>query len=233
MTRIQLGGVGACIALVTLALATHAGAESLPSQTLDVTLLKSDAIVFATIESLSQPNDDKDAVDIHLRDVRSVATRWPDALTTFRVRGRLMVNSDAGADIVDVPKRSTVDADAGNDFVVVRNHLLTVGKRYLFLLRGGMWSDAPLLTSAPAIYLVTDGIVRCGSGNVYGLGTMGFVCDVESQASVPPVTEDQLFDALSRAISTARRRRSDVDAEETGDARTLEPNSALSWAEGN
>jgi hypothetical protein len=233
MTRIQRFAAGACSVAVTLALVTHAGAESLPSQTLDVTLLKSDAILFATIESLSQPNDHKDAVDLRLRDVRSVATRWPDALTGFRVRGRLMLDPDAGADVVIVPKRSAGDADAASDFVVVRNQLLTVGKRYLFLMRGGMWSDAPLLTSAPAIYLVSDGIVRCGSGNVYGIGTMGFVCDVESQTTVPPVTENQLFDALSRAISTARSRRSDVDAVETDAARTLEPNSALSWVEGN
>jgi len=216
MTRFQQLMVGACSVLGTLALVAHVGAESLPSQTLDVTLLKSDSIVFATIESLSQPDDDKDAVDIHLREVRTATTRWPGPLTTFRVRGRLIV-----------------DTEAGKDFVVVRNELLTVGNRYLFLLRGGLWTDAPLLNSAPAIYLVSDGIVRCGSGNVYGLGTMGFICDLPSHTGVPPVTEDQLFDALVRSTNTARRRRSDVEAEESDAARTLEPRSALSWAEGN
>lgn len=191
--RLVLLGV-LCMLLTT---SPHgANADVYLPQTLDVTLINADAIVFATVTSVSLAPDDERAIDVKLSNPRIVSTRWRASelkIDHLRVAGRLELR------------------DGVQRVRIVHGDILREGTRYLLMLRGGAWQNAPLPYAIHTIYPVReDGVVECAGGEVYGIGPMGLLCSLASDQAGEPVTEAQLGDLLAISVHNARERRPEI-----------------------
>jgi hypothetical protein len=165
-----------------------------------VRLLRTDAIVFATVTSVNPVTDDGLLVNVQLGDAVAVKSRWDlDAqpLTLLRVQGTLGLD-EGGKRFVKVGHAGTLREQS----------------RYLLLLSGGEWRVAPLTRGGDSIFeLRGDGIVGCGSGAVYGIDDYGFVCShVEDQAG-PPLGENSLGELILRRLARAIRQRPQLEAQ--------------------
>ncbi len=158
----------------------------------DVTLLRSDCVLFATIADLRPVQGHDDLIEIVLERPNVVTSRWADPPRWFRVRGTRF--TAGGVDRVQSP---------ASDFG------LAVGERHLFFLRGGEWTDAPFAPAAYGHYpLDADGRIRCDAqGLVYELGADGVLCSTPAQQAGPPMTEAALSTRLRRSLANARERR--------------------------
>jgi hypothetical protein len=191
-------------------------AELYPVEALDVTLLRADALIFATVEGLSAEGSTAQGgstrVDLSLADLRVVASRWQQAsgVERLRVVGMMLDAGNAAA--------------SGLARVRLPGHgSLEVGGRYLLLLQGGPYRSAPLLSQATAIYRVEDGFATCdGGGFVYALSSAGFVCDAPDQHATPPLNEDVLAKLLQRRVADARARRPELASHFDALRRTLQ-----------
>lgn len=184
------------LSVVCSASRTHADTSA--PNVLDVTLLRSDAIVFATVSTATAAIDDELAVDIGVTNVVVVGTRWQRLkLEGFRVAGDLRVLRE-GETSVRVPHRGE----------------LVVGRRYLLLLQGGAWQFGPFTRSDDAIYEVReDGAMLCAGGEIYGISATGFVCSVADDQVGSPLSESTLAGLIVTSLSHARLRRPELDAE--------------------
>lgn len=85
---------------------------------------------------------------------------------------------------------------------------LSIGVRYLFLLRGGPWRHAPVTTLTDGILEFTPtGALQCPGGLVFGLHPAGLYCSLpEHQVGAPP-SEATLLLHLRKWFEAAKARR--------------------------
>ncbi len=174
-----------------------------------VRLLRTDAIVFATVTSVEPVTDDGLLVSVQLSNAVAVKSRWDlDAqpLTLLRVRGTLGIDED------------------GTRFVKLGHAgRLREQRRYLLLLSGGSWRVAPLTHGGDSIFeLSGDGVVGCGSGEVYGIDDYGFVCSHAEDQAGAPLTENSLGELILRRLARAIRQRPKLEAEFTKTSQPLQ-----------
>lgn len=165
-----------------------ASAEAQFSNThFDVTVLETDALVVATVESLTPAKDTPGFVRVSLSDVRTVWSRFESPVHAFLIQSELL------------PEQRVIRFGHG-----LR---LTVGRRYVMFLRGGEDGQAPFVSTNVPIYRVVDGVVECSGGEVYAVGAFGLFCSTPERQAAAPMTEEHLAQVLQQRRSHARRRR--------------------------
>jgi hypothetical protein len=170
--------------------AVPASASRPAEETFDVTLLRADAVTFFTVKGSDTAADDTEAVDIRPGEHRFVRNvlKSNKAISTLRVAGSKSVDGK-----VQVSRSGETFSD---------------GKRYLAFFKGGTWTKSPLMHTALPLLPVENGIVKCpDGGSVYGVGPGGLVCSFGKDQAGPPLTEDEVFDALSKRLAKAQLRR--------------------------
>ena len=189
--------------------AGDATADDPGSPMLGIRLLRSDAVVFATVSALRSTPDHPDLVDVEFEDVVSVRSRWDlraSPLQMMRVRGTLGADSD------------------GMQVKVGRMGDLREGGRYLLLLAGGEWTGRGPFPDAGLNMLEvrSDGYVGCGSGVVYGVNRRAIVCGHPEDFASQPVREGTLRDDLARIIQLTRQARPNMERQQAESVRPLE-----------
>lgn len=178
-------------ALVGAALVPRAAVATMyPLTATDVILLRTDMVVFATVSAIKTAPDDAQASDVTLADVNPVAGRWnlrAGAPLALRFRG------------TPAPRDLRVNRDLPP---------LVEGRRYVFFLQGGPWTEGPIIRFNPGIYEVREGTVRCPGGEVFALGEYGLICGTRERVAGAPMTESALADRVRAALAVARVRRS-------------------------
>lgn len=170
---------------------------------LDVTLLRSDAITFATIAALRPAPDDRHSTDVIFRDMRLIHSRFDSSITHIRVAG-------------------TPFRDEHRAAIRVNDRWLHEGRRYLFFLRGGVWRFGPFVASADYYHVGDDGLVYCSSrATVRGAWATTLACGEDHEVSAPALDEEGVAAMLRRRIAAARARRPELAAAEEAEGRTL------------
>jgi hypothetical protein len=161
--------------------------------------MRSDAIVFATVAALSERTDGSGLIDVALKDVTSVRSRWnlkANPLTGFAVKGKVAADGDS---------RQVALGTSGQ---------LRKGARYMLMLQGGRWSGhGPFPTGGTSILEVgPDGYIACGgSGYLYAITNRNFVCGRPDDYAVSPLTESDLQAELKRVVSIVARARPNLE----------------------
>jgi hypothetical protein len=200
--RRAVGAIALIAATVGAAyLGRDAAAAEGQSQLLSFRVLRSDAIVFATVSSLRQVPDQPGLVEAQLTSVVPVRSRWDlkaAPLDRIRLSGRI--------DAPDGQPRQVAAGLAGE---------LKEGARYVMLLSGGSWEGAgPFTRGGPSILEIRpDGRVACGSGLLYGLDQRGFICGHAEDFAGTPVTETDLRTDLQRLTTFAAHARPALERE--------------------
>jgi hypothetical protein len=199
--KIVRGLVTVWVALVAITMSPSVDAHEYKMTTLDATLLESDLVIVGDVESIEAVADNQ--LQVVLSNLSVVVTRWSvEERLVFNVRGYF--TGEGGAR--PVPHQPT----------------LRVGGRYLILLKGGAWFDAPIVRSMDGIYEVDKySRVLCPGGNVAGLSSIGFVCAQLDDAAEAPVLEFELVSQLTAWARDARRRRPELASTNDGQHRLL------------
>lgn len=178
-------------ALLVLLSAHPSSATVLADEAFDVTLLRADAIFFASVDGLADAADDPEAADVTFVKHRSLRTRWDakgNAPRSIRVAGRRA--ADGTVSVRKTP------------------HVFAAGHRYLLFLQGGPWVSGPFLRGPlPVLEVVGDRVECPGGGSVYGVSVGGLVCSTPDQQAGPPLTEAEVGDLLTSALKRAAKRR--------------------------
>ena len=188
----------AAIGLGMLQFGTNASAHDSPTVLLSVRLLRSDAIVFATVATLRGNSDHPDLVDVEISNVASIRSRWDpskEPLNALRVRG-------------------TAVQDAGIWQVSLRGvGKLREGGRYMLMLAGGSWSGTgPFTDGGISVFeVLPSGDVGCGSGYLYGVNREGFVCGNAGSMAGEPLREGSLRAEIEKHLAFAIRARPGLD----------------------
>jgi hypothetical protein len=183
--------VAAAMAFAVLLQTSGELAASEPTMTsLDHTLLDADAIVLATVESVSQVDDATAAIG--LRPVRIVENRWnsKSALQKLHVRGTVF--DDGGTSVVRFNRERPA---------------IQRGRTYVFLLRGGPSSEGPFVDAHIALLRVSDkdNSVECGSGSVYGVTSHMVICGAPDTSYGAPMAVSEVCDALGKQLLRAKQ----------------------------
>jgi hypothetical protein len=173
-------------------------------EALDVTLLRADAILVATIDGIRQAGTAR--YRVALADPAVVTNRWESTPSGFELRGELMMPVERTALGRESSGVESIRALPYGTF-------LQRGHRYLFLLSGGRHPSAPSDAATPFYEVDPEGHVLCGSGFVFGLSPMGLNCARTSDVAGQPPIESELRAQLAAAVEHARRRRPDLAAE--------------------
>lgn len=181
----------AVLALVALLGTSGEVAASDPvTMSLDTTLVDADAIVLATVESISQAEDG--VADVALKPIRTIENRWATSSALGKIRVRGAVSSDNGAAMV----RFNTDRPA-----------LRRGRSYVFLLRGGASDDGPFVNAPIALMPVSESgdSIECGSGSVYGVTRHMVVCGQPETSYGPPMKVAEVCDALAKQLLRSKQ----------------------------
>ena len=198
-------------AMAVLAVLVWEGGEASADDSsvmLSVRLLRSDAVVFATVGSLRSTADCEGFVDMEMHDVISVRSRWDlrtSPIEIVRVRGVIAADGD------------TLQVSIGN-LGPVRQ-----GGRYMLMLAGGEWEGSGPFPDdgINALEVRADGFVGCGSGYLYGVNHRAFVCGHPDDFASPPVTEAMLRRDLDALMTKAARTRPNMVRELTESVEAL------------
>ena len=175
-------------------LATSAAAHNHPATTLDVMLLRSNAIVFATVKEIQGIEREQTFSVVFERAAlafdRIAVTR--DRALTLRLRGSRNGN------------RLRVDPLLPD---------IEVGSRYLLLLQSDGRSDIALSDHTQSLYRIGQGGIECAGGHLYGLGSNSFVCSTPAWHYGAPIDEARLQGWITRAFDLARTRHPELAAQ--------------------
>jgi len=188
----------AIVALASLAVwsAGVARATSFAPEAFDTTILRADAVVVATVDAI-KPDPTAGLSELMLRDVDVITTRIHLG-ADFR-RLHVAAHGRGQPDTSESVRPSPMDG------------AIESGHRYFFFLRGGAWSESPLVPRLLP-YEVRDDVVLCQGGQVYGIDPMGILCGIASDYASTPLTESEFEHRIAQALLRARDRRPEAAA---------------------
>ena len=164
-------------------------------------LLRTDAIFVADVDGLSEVKE-QGLVEVRLSNPNIVSTRWNGVPPMFRMRGRL----DETANVVQFGHHQEIRKNT----------------RYLFFLRGGRWRSTPLIDDYRPNFPISDGIVQCAGGQIFGITSHGLFCSTPERQAGEPLTEDRMVALLRRALERARHHRPEMASSQDTAGRLLE-----------
>lgn len=172
-----------------LVLGSAADATQYAAVSTDTAVLRTDAVVFATVNRFDPVVGQDGVYTVTLENESMVVGRWTSPVVSFQVRGEINARNDALRINRDLPP-------------------FAKGGRYLFFFQGGAYRSAPIVQFTLPIYAVrgTGEAVLCPGGEIYGLGLQGLECSTQDQQAAPPLSEAEVSRLLQGAWRNARER---------------------------
>jgi hypothetical protein len=162
------------------------------TMSLDATLVDADAIVLASVASISQAEDD--VAVIALKPIRTIENRWGAASVLSKIQVRGTVSDSEGAASVRFDR----------DLPAIQR-----GRTYVFILRGGASSRGPFVDASFALMPVSEkgDSVECGSGRIYGVTRDAVACGRPETTYGAPMKVAELCDALEKQLARSKEMR--------------------------